>query len=289
MFSGFVIVTIFVATGSWIGTDLITTGMVIKKMINSTSMVSTSGVVLMVELISSPSSPPLGKLIDMSVVLSGLCALAGLTLVGRQQIGLQIAGEGLELLADHLVAANEVVVAKHRRNRDRQAESGHDQSLTNGSRDLVDRGLTGDADGSKRVQDAPHGSEQTDEGSRRTNRGKEGDAATKPGVFLFHRAIKRELHPIRLAEHPALACHGLLSAFRNVAEYVVLAELLDTVLKIGGRPELLLGGLGLAQQTSLLNIFGHEDVPGAERHHQQQCKDSVRNQVAILNQRAQAV
>jgi hypothetical protein len=42
---------------------------VIKKMINSTSMMSTSGVVLMVELISSSASPA-GKLIDMIGVLS---------------------------------------------------------------------------------------------------------------------------------------------------------------------------------------------------------------------------
>jgi hypothetical protein len=37
--------------GSWTGIDVVTTGMVIRKMISRTSMTSTSGVVLIVETI----------------------------------------------------------------------------------------------------------------------------------------------------------------------------------------------------------------------------------------------
>src|SRR5271156_2993131 len=60
MFSGFVCVGTFVSFGSSTCTVLVTTGMVMRKMINSTSMTSTSGVVLMEELksSSSPSEDP---------------------------------------------------------------------------------------------------------------------------------------------------------------------------------------------------------------------------------------
>ena len=48
MFSGFVTVTMLLATGRSICTDLMITGMVTRKMINRTSMMSTRGVVLIV-------------------------------------------------------------------------------------------------------------------------------------------------------------------------------------------------------------------------------------------------
>ena len=41
----------------------------------------------------------------------------------RDQIGLQVAGEGAQLLGDHLVAADQVVVEQHRGNRDEQTEA----------------------------------------------------------------------------------------------------------------------------------------------------------------------
>src|SRR4029079_7719955 len=60
MFSGFVYGTSFCSFGSVTGIDVVTTGIVIRKMIRSTSMTSTSGVVLMVETTSSssPSAEP---------------------------------------------------------------------------------------------------------------------------------------------------------------------------------------------------------------------------------------
>src|SRR5215831_12309759 len=123
MFSGLVIVTMLVATGSVMATDLITTGMVIKKMISSTNMMSTSGVVLIVELTSSSASPA-GRLIDME--MSFPTPRYSGSALGRQQIGLQVVGEGAEFLANHLIAADQEVVAKHGRHRDQKAERGHD-------------------------------------------------------------------------------------------------------------------------------------------------------------------
>src|SRR6185295_7250969 len=57
-FSGFVCVGMFTAFGRFCTTVLVITGIVIRKMINSTSITSTRGVVLMVEFSSVPSSSP---------------------------------------------------------------------------------------------------------------------------------------------------------------------------------------------------------------------------------------
>ena len=59
MFSGLVSRISLRSFGSWTGIDVVTTGIVIRKMISSTSITSTSGVVLMVETTSS-SSPAAG-------------------------------------------------------------------------------------------------------------------------------------------------------------------------------------------------------------------------------------
>jgi hypothetical protein len=60
MFSGLVSRTSLRSFGRTTGIDVVTTGMVIRKMISSTSITSTSGVVLIVETTSSssPSSEP---------------------------------------------------------------------------------------------------------------------------------------------------------------------------------------------------------------------------------------
>ena len=55
MFSGLVWRAMLVSFGSATGTVCVTTGMVIRKMISSTSITSTSGVVLIVETTSSSS------------------------------------------------------------------------------------------------------------------------------------------------------------------------------------------------------------------------------------------
>jgi len=58
MFSGFVSVASLEIVGSLSSIVFVTTGMVMRKMINSTNMTSTSGVVLIVELTASSSSEP---------------------------------------------------------------------------------------------------------------------------------------------------------------------------------------------------------------------------------------
>ncbi len=60
MFSGFVSRISLRSFGSVTGIDVVTTGIVMRKMISSTSITSTSGVVLMVETTwsSSPEAGP---------------------------------------------------------------------------------------------------------------------------------------------------------------------------------------------------------------------------------------
>src|SRR4029453_17266366 len=109
----------------------------IRKMISSTSITSTSGVVLMVETTSS-SSPAPGPTLMAMALRPGLRA--------RQQHGVQIGAEAANLVHGGLVAADEPVVAEHGRHSDREADGGHDERLAHGTGHLVDRCLAGDTD-----------------------------------------------------------------------------------------------------------------------------------------------
>src|SRR5262245_48598188 len=112
MFSGLVCVGTLRSLGnvSWI--DCVTTGMVIRKMISSTSITSTSGVVLMVEFICSSSSSADVRAIAMvdSRKRKGLQLTSALA---RQQHVVQVAGERAHALHHQLVAADQPVVAHH--------------------------------------------------------------------------------------------------------------------------------------------------------------------------------
>src|SRR5215510_3712286 len=120
MFSGFVSRTSLRSFGSSTGTDVTTTGIVIRKMISNTSMTSTSGVVLIAETTSSSSAWP-----TFIAMASGPCH--GLRV--RQQHRVQLGAEAAHLLHHRLVAADEPVVTEHRRHRDREADGRHDQRL----------------------------------------------------------------------------------------------------------------------------------------------------------------
>src|SRR5271155_1620085 len=148
IFCGLVWVTWLRSFGSTSGTVCVTTGMVIRKMISSTNITSTSGVVLMADTTSS--SPSEGPTLIAMVSDLGADAAAG------QQHAVQVAGEVAYPFQRPLVAGDQEVVAQHGRHRGRQTDRGHDQRLADGARHLVDRCLAGDADGGQRVIDAPH-------------------------------------------------------------------------------------------------------------------------------------
>src|ERR1051325_2502174 len=178
MFSGLVTVTTFFSLGSSSVIDWVTTGIVIRKMISRTSITSTRGVVLMVELTSSSPSPlSLPTFIAMGIPSrywrSGVNASSALA--GQQDV-VQVAGEGADLFHHRLVAADEPVVAHDGRNGDGQTDGGHDQRFADGAGDLVAGRLAGDADLRQGAVDTPDGTEQADERGGGTDGGQEGEA-----------------------------------------------------------------------------------------------------------------
>src|SRR6185437_4823386 len=184
MFSGLVFKTRFFSTGRLILTLLTTTGLVMRKMINSTSMTSTSGVVLMVDTTSS--SPSEARVIAMALAL--LCALRRAH-GARQQHRVQIGREAAHFFHGVLVALDEPVVAQNGRNGDEQTEGGHDQRFTHGACHLVDGGLAGDADLGQGVVDAPNGTEQSNERGGRTHRGQERQAFGQTALHAVNGAL----------------------------------------------------------------------------------------------------
>src|SRR5262245_32224240 len=146
MFSGFVCVGMLTALGSTTGTFLLITGMVIRKMIRSTNMTSTSGVVLMAAMTvcSSPESGP--TLIDINQCLAsspgllayrrgrgrrrpGTAHLVAADARAAHQVGMQVAGKVPERVLQAFVAAEEPVVSHDRGHRAQEAEGRHDQRL----------------------------------------------------------------------------------------------------------------------------------------------------------------
>src|SRR5689334_6911641 len=144
MFSGLVCVGTLRSFGSVTGICCTTTGIVMRKMMSSTSITSTSGVVLMAAITSS--SAPASWPTVMAMVLPRDRG-GGLLGVAAHEHHVQVGAEGAQVVHRDLVAAHQPVVAQHRGNRDREADGRHDQRLTHRARDLVDRGLAGDADG----------------------------------------------------------------------------------------------------------------------------------------------
>src|SRR5918993_5882365 len=176
-----------VTLGSCTAIVCVTTGMVIRKMMRSTSITSTSGVVLMAETTSS-SSPPEPTFIAMAASRSSaLCRRGGHA--GAHEDAVQVGAEAAHRFHRDLVAANQPVVAEHGRDGDGEADGRHDQRLADGAGDLVDRGLAGDADRGECVVDAPNGAEEADERRRRADSGQEGEAILEPALDVVEAAL----------------------------------------------------------------------------------------------------
>ena len=193
MFSGLVWRAMLVSFGSCTGTVCVTTGIVIRKMMSSTSITSTSGVVLMAETTSS-SSPSRADGHGHGGS-SGLSAAPARLHARAHQHAVQVGAEAAHRFHRHLVAAHQPVVAEHRRHRDRQADGRHDQRLADRAGDLVDRGLAGDADRRQRVVDAPDRAEQADERRRRADRGEEREAVLQAALDVVDGCAARSSRP----------------------------------------------------------------------------------------------
>src|SRR5690242_17049031 len=164
----------------------ITTGMVMRKMMSSTSITSTSGVVLICELRSSSSDCP------TCIAISGHLVRR---VAAAEKCHLQPAAKAAHFLHRDAIAPHEPVVTQHRRHGDRKAEGGHDERLADGTGDFVDRCLSRDADRRQRVVDAPDRAEKTYEGRGRADGGEEGESGLQAVVDDIDRAIERHGKP----------------------------------------------------------------------------------------------
>src|SRR5246127_1945055 len=198
MFSGLVCVGMLTAFGNCTGTVFVITGMVIRKMMSSTSITSTSGVVLMVAMtFTSPEPAP--TFMGMGLPLSAGASLADRQRLGAgrpcaaafgadtgsaHQIGMQVGGKVPQRVLDELVATEQPVVTHDRGYRDEQPDGGHDERLAHGTGHLVDARLAGDADRHERVQNAPHRAEQADEGGDRADGGEQPQPVVQLAVDL---------------------------------------------------------------------------------------------------------
>src|SRR5215467_13753922 len=116
MFSGLVMRMTLVSLGRFSAIDCVTTGMVIRKMISSTSITSTRGVVLIAEIASSSLSPD-------ATFIAILASVERSTRRDRLRLGLaakeyrvQVGAKAAHGLHRDLVAPDQPVVAKHRGN-----------------------------------------------------------------------------------------------------------------------------------------------------------------------------
>src|SRR3990167_6978866 len=138
MFCGLVCSGSLVACGRSMFTACFMTGTVMMKMMSSTSMTSTSGVML-ISFITSSVSSWVPKAMAFSSGLphrNDLASAAAGHPRPRDEIGMQVVGEAVELGQDGLVAAHQRVVAQHGRNGHGQTERGHDQGLADRACDL---------------------------------------------------------------------------------------------------------------------------------------------------------
>src|SRR5215470_382901 len=324
MFSGLVCVGMLTAFGSVTGTVLVITGIVIRKMMSSTSITSTSGVVLMLA-IAPPSSPPT----CIAIVRSSRAAFQGRAgvpqgtpaaperlrlLVGRclrrsrpyaadrsggiharttHQVSVQVAREITQRVLQYLVAAEQPVVAHDCGHRHEQPDGGHDERLTDGAGHLVDARLARDTDADERVQDAPHGAEQPHERGSRTDGREESEAVVEPAVHAIDRALQRHGDPLveidAVGEAAVMMRSGTQTVLCHRPEVIALLQALDSVLDRRRGPELLLDDARGLLELTLVPQLGEHDVPGSERHDEQQDQHGTRDDVPARPQGGQTV
>ena len=218
-------------------------------------------------------------------------ALTG-DLRGGQQHRVQVGAERTDVFHRRLVAADEPVVAEHRRNRDGQAERGHDQRLAHRARHLVDRRLSGDADRGQRMVDAPHRAEEADERRGGADGGEEREAVLRAALHVVDRALDRHRYPfveVDVAEQTGVLGRRLEPRFGDEAVGARLLQPVGAFAHGGRRPERLVRRLRLAAHLELLVHLGDDHVPAAHRHDDQDAERDPGDDVAALPQRFEPV
>src|SRR5437763_12717284 len=188
MFSGLVCVGMLAAFGMGTFTVCVISGIRTRKMMSSTSITSTSGVVLMVAITLTSPPPPEPTLMAMASPPSAGVSLADRRRLGAgrprpaafaadsgsaHQVGMQVGGKVPQRVLEDLVATEQPVVTHDRGHRDEQPDRRHDERLADGAGHLVDARLPGAADIHQRAQTAPHRADQADERGDRAGGGEE--------------------------------------------------------------------------------------------------------------------
>ena len=203
-------------------------------------------------------------------------------------------GEAVHALADALVAAQQEVVAEHRRNRYRQAHGGHDQCLADRAGDLVDRGRAGAADAHQRVVNAPDRAEQADKRRGGTNGGEDREAGLQACLAAVQAAAQVHVDPVAEAEAAVqlvvtlfVVFLGLLALQRKLAERTaVAAELVQAFGQAGAVPELV-GAAGEAVVAPQVPGLDQDHGPGGDRHEQQDQRRGAGDPVALCPEQGQ--
>src|SRR5215469_4625666 len=175
---------------------------------------------------------------------TGTTSLGGGYARAADEVRVQVAREIPDGILQHLVAAEQPVVAPNRGDRDEEAEGGHDERAADRARDLVDARLAGEADRDERVHDAPDRAEETDERSRGAHGGEEAQALAHVAVDLVDRALQRHGDPLvhvdAVGEAALMVRHGAQPVLGNGTEAIALLQALYSVLDGRCRPKLLL-------------------------------------------------
>src|SRR5579871_2232240 len=152
-------------------------GVMTMKMMSSTSITSTMGVTLMLELTLLPSLRIASAISSNS---SRLPLPADLTAL--QEIVDQLARAVVHFHVESFHLAGEVVEHHDRRNRHEQSDSRGHQGFRNAARDRAQTGGLLAGNFLEGVQNADHGAEQSHEGGRRSDGGQSAQAALQLGV-----------------------------------------------------------------------------------------------------------
>src|SRR5436190_8729392 len=308
IFSGFWMSAVELALGRSSLTAWVSSGAVTMKITSSTSTTSINGTML-ISAIGWLAFLLRSKLPKAMAVSSGLldgaqCHAAGaqraaLQGAAHRQEGQQLEGEGVELGVEHAVGTGQPVVAHHRRQRDGEADAGHDQRLADWPRDLVEHARAGHADGDQRVINAPHRAEQADERRGGADGGKHGEAVLERGGLLVEHLLDGAGQELLLAARLLELAGAELLVMRlgvqrmggEMAERLldaVHAELVLDRLERGGAPEEGEELPAALLADHLADALVDDQVPRDRRHQRQHDQQHLRHDVGVEKEVAEA-
>jgi len=145
--------------------------------------------------------------------------------------------------------------------------------------------------------DAPHGTEQADEGGGRTDRGQHGQAGLHARRGFVDAVAQRTGGPVAQVERVvqlrlgvAMVGDGFAAFEREVAEGVarVLVELVHAFGEVGAVPERIDGHVGLLAVAAQIQRLDDDHHPGGQRHDKQQHGRCLDDDVTLIPNVGQA-